>query len=64
MQAALAHDTVSPPLKPYTENRSKYHPITGTGCTGLPDDSAELTDEIVPSAETTLAPPETLIPGK
>ena len=45
--AAHAHDIVSPLLKPYAENRSRYHPITGTGCTGLSDDDlTEFTDEI------------------
>ena len=65
VQAALAYNTVSPPLKPYAENRSRYHPMTGTGCTGLPDEFTKLSDKIAqPSAESRLVPPETLIPVK
>ena len=39
VREALAHDSVPPPLKPYTENQHPYHPFTGPGCTGLSDDT-------------------------
>ena len=38
VQAALVDDTVAPTLKPYTENKDRYHPFTGTGCSGLSEE--------------------------
>ena len=54
VQAALAHDTVAPPLKSYAENTQRYHPVTGTGCSGLSEEEEPTLedDHAQPSTDT------------
>ena len=42
---ALAHDSVPAPLKPYAENQYPCHPFTGTGCTGLTEDTDSVSED-------------------
>ena len=45
VREALAHDSVPLPLRPYAETQHPYHPFTGPGCTGLPDETDSLLEE-------------------
>ena len=45
VQVALVDDIVAPPLKPYAENKDRYHPFTGTSCSGLPEEEETTLEE-------------------
>ena len=45
VQATLVEDTVPFTLKPYAENKSHYHPFTGTGCSGLSEEEEVILED-------------------
>ena len=53
VQAALVEDTVSSTLKPNAENKGRYHPFTGTCCSGLSkEEEAILEDDCAQPSST------------
>ena len=57
---------VPPPLKPYIENTSKYHPITVASCSGYIDnDQTDFEDDVAqPSIKTVISSGDTPLTHK